>query len=63
MAWHDHAVLDRAAAMHIGRELDHPRIAFGTEVTLPASATMAHPNATSAPDGRYAGPRTCGTAR
>lgn len=35
MAWHDDAVLDKAAAMQIGRQLDHPRVAFGTEVTQP----------------------------
>jgi hypothetical protein len=43
MAWHDDAVLDKAAAMHIGRELDHPRVAFGTEVTLPVKRNDGTP--------------------
>jgi hypothetical protein len=43
MAWHDDAVLDKAAAMQIGRELDHPRVAFGTEVTLPVKRNDGTP--------------------
>jgi hypothetical protein len=32
MAWRDDAVLDRATALAIARQLDHPRRAFGVEV-------------------------------
>jgi len=32
MAWHSEAVLDRAAALDVARQLDHPRRAFGVEV-------------------------------
>ena len=43
MAWHDDGVLDKAAAMQIGRALDHPRVAFGTEVTLPVKRNDGTP--------------------
>ena len=59
MAWHDDAVLGRPRRMQIGRELDHPRVAFGTEVT--------HRGATTAPTARERrcsrATRMCGTAR
>lgn len=35
MAWHDDAVLDRDGALEVARDLDAPRRAFGTEVTVP----------------------------
>ena len=35
MAWHDDAQLNRPAALEIARQLDLPRVAFGTRVTVP----------------------------
>jgi len=35
MAWHDDAQLDGAAALAISKDLDRPRLAFGTTITLP----------------------------
>jgi hypothetical protein len=43
MAWHDDTVLNKAAAMQIGRVLDHPRVVFGTEVTLPVKRNDGAP--------------------
>lgn len=35
MAWHDDAELDRDAALDVAKQLDAPRRAFGTEITVP----------------------------
>jgi hypothetical protein len=37
VAWHDDAALDKTAAMHIGRQIHHPRGAFGAPSEPPFS--------------------------
>ena len=44
MAWHGEQLLDNTAALQIGWELDQPRRAFGTRVTIPIKATDEHGN-------------------
>jgi len=38
MAWHDDAQLDAGAALQISKDLDRPRLAFGTRISLPAKS-------------------------
>ncbi|MGI8902299.1 MAG: relaxase/mobilization nuclease domain-containing protein [Solirubrobacteraceae bacterium] len=42
MAWHGEEELSRAAALAIARELDHPRRAFGTRVSVPVKDKDGH---------------------
>lgn len=43
MAWHDDVQLDHVTALQIGRDLDHPRKAFGTRITVPVKLNDGSP--------------------
>lgn len=42
MAWHSEELLDRRSAARIAGELDHPRCAFGTQVTVAVKDQEGH---------------------